>query len=602
MYQPFYSYHSNSDYSIKVTEGYIVLESQTNYKNIELFGFNNNNFEQQKIDYTINGSNYQYIFKGDIYNHRNKSFLKELRSIYQIYDRIIQKGQYVDMKFYNIFKQNDQIKILDLGLRVYNQNLYISRLLKLILKLFLTKSEYKFIKELKQDQIFPQLKQMLNIRDQQDQIILQRIFEQDPTQMKWDELNNILEQQKYQTIDRIKQIKSFSPYGYAMQKIQNNIRSQSGRNVRNTLNVSRNENSFSMQSANNTISIQQGTRDQHSISSHSNSNYKKFNRAGTILKSPHKRNNLKTSNSFTINDLNKVQTKLLDNESFSQTIQNLETHQTKSTSPRFNGKDSMKSSQIVSKPPTQRAILNQTLEDCLNNQINSMGNEQPYIQKKASNRKNLLRTYIPSHVVKIDNDIETIYLKEEKNIHQDLFNKHSQKYINLYKLLNFVEKTLQQTINELDALNNLWFMPLFIIQKRIYQIRMWVYEDIKENIWELEFFDEFLKSDIYQKLIENIKCENENGLQQIQQNLKITLWKSEKLDIKSKQKILPFLNENISKDMSQIAFIYYSGQIIHKIIQLYKENNQKIKLAIKSICSLQIMDKCGISQKINLRI
>jgi hypothetical protein len=72
--------------------------------------------------------------------------------------------------------------------------------------------------------------------------------------------------------------------------------------------------------------------------------------------------------------------------------------------------------------------------------------------------------------------------------------------------LNLIGKTVAKCITVLDAKNNLWIMPLFIVFKRMYQLRKLIVDDLyaKKNNFKLKFFRDYTLNERYFKLVDEL--------------------------------------------------------------------------------------------------
>ncbi|KAM3141085.1 hypothetical protein pb186bvf_006886 [Paramecium bursaria] len=186
-------------------------------------------------------------------------------------------------------------------------------------------------------------------------------------------------------------------------------------------------------------------------------------------------------------------------------------------------------------------------------------------------------------------------------------------YSDYFEQISFIGRTVSDLIEKFNGNQTLWVVPLFLIFKvtylfqffqRMVQIRTQAYQQIKNdaNCFSLQNFQHLVKSKEYHEMNQNLQTQNDI----IMNELKVMLQQAQKtlpkLDQKGQEKMQPFLDMDLSKELRDQAFTYLYQQLLKKVqsninkFQVGVDNKQKysefdwVQLKLSILIALNIME------------
>lgn len=181
----------------------------------------------------------------------------DMRILYEAYSALRRCGQSrFDFSVHNLYRVQSQLRLLDLGIEATEIGDHVLSLGMLMLHVYLPKLEWRPLKYMTSEQNGEYLSRVLSQMTTTESRILSSMVGPESRRPQWDELGMMLVDSNMRTLSNYRgSAKSCNQYSYALQRIQSNIRSKSGRHLRSTtvhkdthqtMQVARNEsNSFS---------------------------------------------------------------------------------------------------------------------------------------------------------------------------------------------------------------------------------------------------------------------------------------------------------------------------------------------------------------------
>ncbi|CAD8111222.1 unnamed protein product [Paramecium sonneborni] len=225
-----------------------------------------------------------------------------------------------------------------------------------------------------------------------------------------------------------------------------------------------------------------------------------------------------------------------------------------------------------------KAIYSSDLDD---NQFNQRSN----LDDNQNQKPNLDES-------RVSNAENYIQLIKRSNQQLALF---SQKYNRSLDALNIVGQTVAKCLNFFNGLQNFWVIPLFLVFKRMLQLRkeIEILLESKVNSFGLAEWDHITTCFEYQDYYNKVKQDNQLVQNELNLLLNTAKAKAEKLDKNRKDKVEWFLNDFIDDDIKDICYTYLYGQIYQNIKEkkgLPKSTIEWLRLQIQAQASLIIFD------------
>ncbi|CAK81055.1 unnamed protein product (macronuclear) [Paramecium tetraurelia] len=558
----------------------------------------------------------ELYFIGELY-HLNEQDLIEARKtenvrrilidLYKAYNSLLKQNKQLDFSLYNLFQVQDQLKVLDIGVfnkKVQKDSTPTNQLALLILKLFLSRQQYKPLRYMNCEQ------QVEYIRNFNDFLILLPMLEDIQKRISWENLGYYLLSDSHKQEappvavyykQPYKLNSTLNSYSLAVQRMQSNLRSRSKRHLGSL--YEQQKTSFNGQ--------EDDSQENHRVirsrrTIHPNVNLIK---PGSMQSTP---------NHYKMEHPNRQSPIILNTQSQTQQIRSqFKTENSLQTIQQNISYDNffLKTQTITPQDSQSKFVsINASVSQNLYTSENQVTNENEQLstlqqlQEKSTIQHEKRIFKLPQHKQLPPNDNESTIkvIKFEEDLVKE-FEQYSEKYKQYIECLNMIGKTVAKCITTLDAKNNLWMMPLFIVFKRMYQLRISLQDSIQnnQNIFQLQHFQEFAESQKYQEFQKEFIDQNNIVKNEVQTLLQNCEFKIDKLDKKNQQKINPLLNLNLDQSIRDISFIYFYQQIYSYIKKLMverpKQAQQLRDLIIKIQCSLLIMDQAVADFKFDLK-
>ncbi|CAD8099859.1 unnamed protein product [Paramecium sonneborni] len=171
----------------------------------------------------------------------------------------------------------------------------------------------------------------------------------------------------------------------------------------------------------------------------------------------------------------------------------------------------------------------------------------------------------------------------------------SQKYNRSLDALNIIGQTVAKCLTFFNGLQNFWVIPLFLVFKRMLQLRkeIEILLESKINSFNLCDWDHITSCFEFQDYCNKVKQDNELVQNELTLLLNTAKAKADKLDKNRKDKVEWFLNDFIDDDIKDICYTYFHGQIYQNIKDkkgLSKSTLEWLRLQIQAQASLIIFD------------
>ncbi|CAD8175181.1 unnamed protein product [Paramecium pentaurelia] len=558
-------------------------------------------------DVKISDNKTELYFIGELYHlndqdlmegRKTESVRRILIELYKAYNSLLKQNKQLDFSLYNLFQVQDQLKILDIGVlnkKVQKDSTPTNQLALLILKLFLSRQQYKPLKYMNCEQ------QIEYIRNFNEFSILLPMLEDIHKRISWENLGYyLISDVNKQEVPPVavyykqpyKLNSTLNSYSLAVQRMQSNIRSRSKRHLGSL--YEHQKTSINGQE-DDSQENQRIVRCRRTI--HPNINLIK---PGSMQSTPN-HNKMEHPNRHSPIILN-TQSQTQQIRSQFKTENSLQTiHQNISYDNFFLNTQTMTPEDSQSKFVSINASVSQNFysqENQITNENEQLSTLQQLQEKSTIQHEKKIIFKLPQHkqLPPKDNESTIKVIKFEEDVVKE-FEQYTEKYKEYIECLNMIGKTVAKCITTLDAKNNLWMMPLFIVFKRMYQLRMQLEDSIKNNhnIYKFQYFQEYIESQKYQEFKEEFFNQNNIVKNEVQTLLQNCEFKIDKLDKKNQQKIIPLLNLNLDQSIRDISFIYFYQQIYSHIKKLMverpKQAQQLRDLIVKIQCSLLIMDQ-----------
>ncbi|CAD8084173.1 unnamed protein product [Paramecium primaurelia] len=170
-----------------------------------------------------------------------------------------------------------------------------------------------------------------------------------------------------------------------------------------------------------------------------------------------------------------------------------------------------------------------------------------------------------------------------------------QKYNRSLEAINVIGQTVAKCLTFFNALQNFWVIPLFLVFKRMLQLRKQIENLLsqKVNSFNINDWEEITSSTEFENYLNKVKQEN----QLVQSELSILLnsakAKAEKLDKSRRDKVEWFINDDLNDKIKDVCNTYFHGQIYKNIKDkkgIAKSNIEWLKLQIQAQASIIISE------------
>ncbi|CAK86753.1 unnamed protein product (macronuclear) [Paramecium tetraurelia] len=169
----------------------------------------------------------------------------------------------------------------------------------------------------------------------------------------------------------------------------------------------------------------------------------------------------------------------------------------------------------------------------------------------------------------------------------------SQKYNRSLDALNIIGQTVAKCLTFFNGLQNFWVIPLFLVFKRMLQLRkeIEILLESKINSFGLDEWDYITSCFEFENYCNKVKQDNQLVQNELNLLLNTAKAKAEKLDKNRKDKVEWFLNDFVDDDIKDICFTYFHGQIYQNIKEkkgVPKSTLEWLRLQIQAQASLII--------------
>ncbi|CAD8146295.1 unnamed protein product [Paramecium pentaurelia] len=169
----------------------------------------------------------------------------------------------------------------------------------------------------------------------------------------------------------------------------------------------------------------------------------------------------------------------------------------------------------------------------------------------------------------------------------------TQNYLRSLECINIIGQTVAKSIEFLDALQNFWIIPLFLVFKRMLQLRLEVekFLEAQINSFNIGQWKEVCNSREYLQFLTRIKSDNYLVRNEMILLMNASHTKADQLDKTKREKVLWFLNDNLDSNIQPICLSYMKDQLLLAIIEkrgLQREPIEWLKLQLSLKASIII--------------
>ncbi|CAD8135138.1 unnamed protein product [Paramecium octaurelia] len=169
----------------------------------------------------------------------------------------------------------------------------------------------------------------------------------------------------------------------------------------------------------------------------------------------------------------------------------------------------------------------------------------------------------------------------------------TQKYLRSLECINIIGQTVAKAIEFLDALQNFWIIPLFLVFKRMLQLRLEVekFLEAQINSFNIDQWKEVCNSREYLQFLSRIKSDNCLVKNEMILLMQASQTKADQLDKNKREKVLWFLNDNLDSNIQPICLSYMKDQLLVAVIDkrgLSREPIEWLKLQLSLKASIVI--------------
>ncbi|CAD8045855.1 unnamed protein product [Paramecium sonneborni] len=167
------------------------------------------------------------------------------------------------------------------------------------------------------------------------------------------------------------------------------------------------------------------------------------------------------------------------------------------------------------------------------------------------------------------------------------------KYLRSLECINIIGQTVAKAIEFLDALQNFWIIPLFLVFKRMLQLRLEIekFLEAQINSFNIDQWKEVCNSREYLQFLSRIKSDNCLVKNEMILLMKASQNKADQLDKSKREKVLWFLNDNLESNIQPICLSYMKEQLLLAVIDkrgLQREPIEWLKLQLSLKASIII--------------